>query len=198
MSLQYRPAQPDDAQILAWIIAETSGGIVDYLLSDLIPGISAQELLQVAIRDEDNVYSYQNALLATWNEQPVGLLLAYPGEENQLPATMLDCLLGPRLDPLRSILFHQDQHGLYINTFWVQQAWRGTGLADTLLDIAEALALDQQRSRLCLHVWADNTRALRFYQRRNFHCSCLVPTPEHPCLPAAQGKFLMHKEQLQP
>lgn len=193
MDVQYRPAELDEAEALARIIAETSGGIVEYLLSGLIPGLSALELLRMAVMDEDTVYSYQNTVLATWQDQPVGFLLAYPGEQNGLPETMADFLLHKRAEPLQGVLAHKDQDAVYINTLWVHENWRGSGLADTLMDIAESLARAEERSRLSLHVWADNTPALRFYRRQNFHSAGFVSTPDCPPLPSAGGKYLMHK-----
>ncbi|WP_096390117.1 GNAT family N-acetyltransferase [Halopenitus persicus] len=57
-----------------------------------------------------------------------------------------------------------------LNELFVVPAYRGTGVADDLMDAALALAADQDLpiDRLVLDVDPDNTRARRFYDRYGF------------------------------
>jgi ribosomal protein S18 acetylase RimI-like enzyme len=57
-----------------------------------------------------------------------------------------------------------------LNELFVAPAYRGTGVADDLMDAALALAADQNLpiDRLVLDVDADNERARRFYDRYGF------------------------------
>jgi ribosomal protein S18 acetylase RimI-like enzyme len=56
-----------------------------------------------------------------------------------------------------------------VEALYVEPAWRGAGLADSLLAHALAWAADKGVAVVQLYVTASNARALRFYARHGFH-----------------------------
>ena len=58
---------------------------------------------------------------------------------------------------------------VYIEALAVAQSHRGQGIGSRLLSDAEAWARDRGRSRLALHVLANNEGARRLYDRAGFH-----------------------------
>lgn len=194
MNIQFKPAESEQADAIAEIITETSGGIVDYLLSNLVPGFTPAELLCSAVLSEDNAYCYENVIMAMEDEHHIGLMLAYPGDKHTLPGAARNFLFKRRLDLLKDILMSQDHDSLHINTLWVRNDFRGTGIADSFIELASLMASDYELPRLSLHVWADNQRAIRFYKRHGFIQNKHIPVNHHPLLPHQGGKLLMLKE----
>lgn len=166
--LQFRPALPDDAEMLALLIEEVSAGVVPLLLHRLLPGISASRLLSMVLRDESSHYSYRNCIIAENTQQTAGLLFAYPSELQSIPSLMESTLPAARLEPARELLTLRIPGSLYINTLWVDETLRGQGLAGALVDYARTWAEDSGLSALSLFAWADNVRATSFYQRHGF------------------------------
>ncbi len=177
MEITYRQATADDAPFLAGLVRQVSGGIVDGLLEGLFPGVSAEQILAMVLRDTSSQWSYTNCLLAE-DEAPVGLLFAYPASAQAIPALMETMLPKARLDPLRESVTAAVPGSLYINTLWVDEGLRGMGLADTLIDYARAWALDMGLGQLSLFAWRDNKRALSFYARHGFSVVRPVAVPE--------------------
>lgn len=55
-----------------------------------------------------------------------------------------------------------------VEALYVERPWRGTGLADVLLDRAFDWAAELGMPAVQLYVTASNTRAIRFYERQGF------------------------------
>lgn len=193
MCMEFRTARPEEALHLAGIISSASGGIVEYLFHDLMPGLTPVELLSKAILDRESVYCYENILVASDPEKLYGLMLAYPGAKNVLPASMRDFLMESRVNTLKNLFMFMDVHGLYINSLWVDTSRRGTGLADVFMEEACNLAGREGLSRINLHVWADNSRAVNFYKRHGFFCHENCTISYHPLMPHHGGKLLLRK-----
>ena len=61
---------------------------------------------------------------------------------------------------------HRD--GVEVEALYVERAWRGTGLAEALLDGALSWAEDLGQPVVQLYVTAGNERAIRFYEHQGF------------------------------
>ncbi len=194
MDIKFKIAEPEQADVISEIITETSGGIVDYLLHDLVPGYSPSELLSSAVISQDNSYSYQNVVMAMSGYEPAGLVLTYPWDKHYLPHSARNFFIKKRLETFKGILNSLEVESLHINTLWVSEDFRGTGLADSFIDLTASLALEYNLYWLSLHVWADNQRAIKFYKRHGFIQTKHIPIKTHPLLPHQGGKLLMQKE----
>lgn len=191
--MEFRTAEPEEALHLAGIISATSGGIVEYLFNDLVPGLTPEKLLSRAILDRESVYCYKNIIVASDPEKLIGLMLAYPGSKNVLPASMRELLIESRVNTLKNLFMFMDVNGLYINSLWVDESRRGTGLSDEFMEKACTLAGREGLSRINLHVWADNSRAISFYKRHGFFYYENCSISYHPLMPHHGGKLLMRK-----
>ncbi|MCR5814454.1 MAG: GNAT family N-acetyltransferase [Desulfovibrio sp.] len=182
--LSFRQGTPDDAAFLAHCVREVSGGVVDVLLKGLLPGIDSEQLLSMVLRDTSQHYSHKNCVLGFLGQNCVGLLFAYPASEQSIPPLMRAMLPKNRLEPLMDILTAQVPESLYINTFWVESALRGSGLADSLMDYAKALSETLGLKGVSLFAFRNNARALAFYARHGFQRQREVSVPCE-LLPAA-------------
>lgn len=190
--LNLRLAQPDDVPFVAKIVREVSDGIIDYLLS-AVPGMSAESILQLAFDKGVGAYSLSNVLLFEVHSQTAGLCFAYDAQQQSVPKLMETFLSAEKVEGLRPLLEAKVENALWINTFWVSPAFRGSGLSGLLMSLAADMARDRGFSSVALHCWADNARALRFYEHAGFAIKGQIPTA--PALEARhpQGGLLLVK-----
>ena len=89
--------------------------------------------------------------------------------------------LGELTDPARITLVVEEGEALIayaqlrvdipqieIGRFYVDNAWHGRGIAQSLMSVVLELARDLGATRLWLGVWERNTRAIAFYQKCGF------------------------------
>lgn len=193
MSVQitYRMARPDDSRDIARLMCIAGGGIYEFLFDDLIPFVTAVDLLSSGIGSEHYPISYRNCHVASLGHDG-GIVAA----ANVFPADLLKedhyVLLGSeRHNHIRPMLELQDWGSMFLNSLAVSDAHRGSGIGATLLSWAEARAAEAGYNRLSLHVWADNIPAVNFYEARCFVRIGVARIPAHPRLPHNGGSILM-------
>jgi ribosomal protein S18 acetylase RimI-like enzyme len=194
MTLTLRQADPEDAEAIAQVVRAVSGGVADYLLAGASLFIPPERLLASLIMETGNPFSHENALLLEQGTSLAGLLLAYPWERHAVPDILRKIVPRKKLAILEGLLQTADARSLYINTIWVDEPHRGTGAADDLLECAFLLAREFGLAKISLHVWADNTRAMRFYRRHGFAAMRHFDVPRHRLLPHDGGNYLMSRE----
>ena len=191
VQIVYRMAGPDDSRDIARFMCMSGGGVYEFLFDDLIPFVTAVDLLSSGIGGEQYPISYRNCCVAS---------LGHDGEivaaANVFPADLLKedhyVLLGSeRHNHIRPMLELQDWGSMFLNSLAVSDARRGFGIGATLLGWAEARATEAGYDRLSLHVWADNIPAVNFYEARRFVRVGIARIPAHPRLPHIGGSILM-------
>ena len=80
MSITIRQAQPQDAHAVVPLIIDAIGDIANRLTGEQSTEAVIQELT-VLFHQEDNRHSYLNTFVATENEQILGILVYYHGEQ---------------------------------------------------------------------------------------------------------------------
>lgn len=161
-------ATPDDAEQIADIVIDTSGGIVERLFDGLIPDVTPQMVLSAAFVQGEGQYKTENVICLKSDDTIAGLLFSYTAEEHKIPSLMESMLPSKRLAPVRPILERSIPDSLYISTIWVDEALRGEGYADLLMLEAVSRCRALGLNKISLFCWNDNERALRFYARKNF------------------------------
>ncbi|MBG0791255.1 MAG: GNAT family N-acetyltransferase [Desulfovibrionaceae bacterium] len=194
MSIEFRPAESEESQRLTSIIQETSGGLVDYILTGVIPFTKPHLILRSQVITEDSLYSYRNMVVCEEEGEIIGLILAYPWDEQVASDLTRRYLSEQKYGVVEDLLNSAEENSLFINTFWVSEKYRGEGLADVLMDVAAEWARSKGLTRLSLHVWKGNERAVRFYSRHGFIQTRTFPFPDHKLLHYKTGKLQMCKE----
>ncbi|HEU4879184.1 MAG TPA: GNAT family N-acetyltransferase [Gemmatimonadaceae bacterium] len=59
--------------------------------------------------------------------------------------------------------------------FYVDKAWHGKGIAQPMMQACEAEARARGGKTICLSVWLENPRAIRFYEKTGFHTAGTQP-----------------------
>jgi ribosomal protein S18 acetylase RimI-like enzyme len=189
--IAYRPATPADSQDLARFLCLSGDGLYEFLFDDLIPFVTAQDILSLGIAGDDYPVSHRNWRVATLdNGGPI------VGAANVFPADLLKDdnyqLLGSeRHNHIRPMLELQDWGSMFLNSLASDAAHRGRGIGSHLLDWAKSRTTDAGFDRLSLHVWADNTAAMTLYEARGFVRVGVAEIPRHPRLTHTGGSILM-------
>ena len=170
---------------------DAGGGLYEFLLDGLVPGVSARNMIRYAVSDESTLFSYTNGLLAEQGDEVLGLALCYPGDEFGLPWIVRNVIPRRRLDRVRALLEADVRGTLYLNSLAVTEAARGGGVGRLLLgcvgELTEELAFDT----VTLHVWADNEPAIGLYRSTGFEIVETIAIEPHERLPHEGGMHLM-------
>jgi ribosomal protein S18 acetylase RimI-like enzyme len=153
--------------------------------------MKAVDFLAAGVASEDLPISYRNCCVATASETIVGSANVFPTDA--LKNEDYAFVPSDRIDHIRSMLELQDWGSMFLNTLAVSEAHRGSGIGIRLLGWARTRAREAGFDRLSLHVWADNTSALRFYEAQGFVRQGVAKVPTHPRLPRKGGSILMRQ-----
>ncbi|WP_084048743.1 GNAT family N-acetyltransferase [Deinococcus hopiensis] len=160
-----RPATPTDAAFAAPLIQATAGQI-GYALTGEGDGGDAARVIAAFFRQPDNRLSFGHTLILEEGGSPVGLAVAYPGNEARrldepFRARLRALGLPDRIDPEAS------PGELYLDTLAVVPSARDRGLGGLLLGacLAHAAALGLPRLGL---LTVPGGAAERLYRRHGF------------------------------
>jgi ribosomal protein S18 acetylase RimI-like enzyme len=189
-----RRAAKGDAADLARLIDLAGEGIPSWLWSH---DAAAQDApLEVGTRRaarEEGGFSYRNAHVAVIGGRVAGMLLGYrlpdpyPDEELvEIPA-----LLHPLLE-----LEKGAPGAWYVNALAVSASYRGKGIAQRLMNLAETLARSSGASELSLIVSESNTPARTLYEKRGFEVRGRRASVSSPGAPRLESDWLLMVKKL--
>lgn len=191
MSIRVRPAKVDDIEAIVPFIKMASGGISEFLLTDAVQGVSVDELIEMALTDENTTYHYQNVLVAEYQDQIIAASNYYPAEQHCLPDIMRSFLSKEKLDIIKPYTESRVNFSMYIHTLAVSHDYRHTGCGLILGKKIEQIARTQQKQCLSAHVWCDNTVIYDGLKMAGFKVVEHIPIKEHPDLLHQGGIVLL-------
>lgn len=179
MEIQYRSGHPkDSAQIAAWI--NTIGhGHIEYLLQNLLQGVTALQHLALVL-DKDPNYSCKNVDMAVMEDGIIGLVFSYISDSNKLTTEVESVLSDERVQWMRYFSDNQVENSWYINTLGVAEEYRRQGIGRSLLELAAKRALQNGIQCLSLHVYENNEEAIKLYQSYGFVEEKKIDLTGHP------------------
>ncbi|EJX06679.1 protein containing GCN5-related N-acetyltransferase domain protein [gut metagenome] len=136
-NINIRMAQQDDAEVVASVLTEVSEGVIEHLLGGLLPGMSPAKILEMVLSRGSGNLDLKHVLLVEVDQKLGGLLFAYDAREQTVSSVMEGFLGTRKVDELRPLLEAKVDEALWINTFWVHEDFRGLGLAQMLMSLAE-------------------------------------------------------------
>ncbi|WP_291851480.1 GNAT family N-acetyltransferase [Bradyrhizobium sp.] len=191
VQITYRMARSDDSRDIARFMCIAGGGVYEFLFDDLIPFVTAIDLLSIGIGGEQHPISYRNCCVATLGGDGGIIAAANVFPADRLKQDQLMLLGSERHNHIRPMLELQDWGSMFLNSLAVDDAHRGSGIGASLLNWAEARTVEAGYDRLSLHVWADNLDAVSFYEARHFVRVGVASIPAHPRLSHHGGSILM-------
>lgn len=192
MTLDIRFGQAEDTHAIADYIITAGNGLFEHLFDGLLPGMSAREVVRMAVADGNSSLNFSNAILVEENGRLLGCCLTYPAEDYGLPPVIRTMLPNKRLAPLKALFESRLEKTLYVNTVVVNEDARGRGVARLLMETAFGLAEEMDADGLSLHAWTDNLSAITLYQSFGFDIVEEITIGESRHLPKGGSMALMH------
>ena len=163
--VSFRPARKDECRTIARLYSISSDGLADYIWTTLAkPG---EDILDVGERRYSNEalhFSYKNSLVADYDGEIKGMLVAFPMHLHENPDA------GPETDP---VLFPytklEKDNSYYIMGVAIFPEYRGQGVGSKFLELAARKAIEYGLPQLSLIVFEQNERAKRLYERHGFY-----------------------------
>ena len=180
MIADVRLAEPSDIPAIASFMLTAGAGLYEHLLTGLIDGLDAADLLSLAIAEDGSPYFYGNALIAWEESARLGLTLGFPAEELGLPQAALDLIPPDRLQAVQPLFDTAKPGSFYLNSVAVSPSAERRGVARLLLETTARLAQAGGLSWVSLHVWTDNAPAMRLYRTLGFEAFRLIELAPSP------------------
>lgn len=168
VSVTYRAARPEDSLILAELTNIASGGVVEYLFHDLLPGVSSVQIVAQGLKSDLAPHSYKNGIVAERNGEVVGMAMSYASDLHGVTDEMRAFVPGDRLEHLKDFYDARVENSWYLDALAVNPEFRGKGIGTELIGLVKAKARDKGYRTLSLITFADNETALRVYRRAGF------------------------------
>jgi ribosomal protein S18 acetylase RimI-like enzyme len=159
----FRPATIEDCYDIARLFKIASGGVAEYTWATMqadYPGLSPIEIGERRYASDKTVFSYKNSIVASQDDQVMGVLVTFPIADEVDEPGETDQVLAP---------YSLEAPGSwYICAMAFFPEFQGQGLGTKLLAIARSQAQDRGFNELSLLVFEQNTGAVRLYERNGF------------------------------
>ena len=187
----YRQALKEDSNRIAELDYIASGGTAEFLFHDLVPDATPVEVITYGLEHDNYPHSYRSALVAELNHQIIGMILSYPASFHGVNDEMRSFFPAERLAYFRDFFSARVDDSYYIDALCVDETYRSQGIGESLIARTIEKAREEGFSVLSLIVFADNQRAIKFYQRHGFVTVRQVELKKHPLIPHLGGCILM-------
>jgi len=196
MDITYRPGGKGDSAKIAELIGLASGGVVEYLFHDVVPGLSAIQVLTYGLKNDQYPHSYRSAIVAEHNQETVGMALSYPSHLHGITPEMRAFFPEDRLQHLNHFYSARVENSWLLDSLSVVQAYRRKGIAKRLIALTGEKARENGYSTLSLIVFSDNTPALNLYEQLGFEVVQPVVLTGNAFIPHEKGCLLLRTETL--
>ena len=175
MPITFGFANQSDCAVLAQLSNTASGGTLEFLFDDLIPGKTAIQVETANLERDQYPYTYKNARVARDGDRVVGMALAYPSSYHAITPEMRQFFPEDRLTHMAAFFTSRVENSWYLDTFCVYKRYRRQGIGRTLLELVKTDARQNGFDKLSLITFAENHKALSFYKRIGFSLVRSVP-----------------------
>ncbi len=191
MSITIRNARMDDVTAIVPFIKMASGGISELLLEDMIAGVSADELIEMALLDETAPFYYHNVIVAESDGTLIAAVNFYEAEKHCLPDIMKALISKDKLDLVKAYLQNHIENSMYIHTLAVDSAYRYSSVGLDLCKRVERHAKRKNKRCVSAHVFQANTLVFNGLMCAGFKVVERIPIPKDPKLYYQSDMLLM-------
>ena len=191
MEILYREGQKADIKILAELDYIASDGAVEFLFHDLVPGVSAVQLVASGLEQDVYPHSYGSAIVAELNHHVIGMALSFPATYHQITPEMRDFFPADRLEHFKDFFSARVDGSFFLDVLCVLTGYQHKGIGSRLIELTKSKAQTEGYNSLSLIVFADNVGAQRLYQRHGFEVVRSIELQPHSLIPHQGGCLLM-------
>ena len=190
----YRQATKQDCPHLGGFISQADGGVLEFLLGDLVPGMTPAQMVAYEMAQDKDHRSFRNVTVAQADGDTVGMAFCYPSEFHAITEDAREFIPLGSSGTFGRLYEARVEQSLYLDALSVDQAFRGRGIGGKLLEMVEDKAVSLGLKSISLIVFADNAAAQKLYKRHGFEIVKKVPIRRHPHIPHDGGCFLMENK----
>ena len=191
MNIIYRAGQKEDCLKLAELIHIASGGVVEFLYHELVPGQTPVQILAGNLAADYDYHTFRDAIVAECEQKVIGMSLSYRSHFHRISDGMRKFFPEERLNHIKNIFASRVENSLYLDTLCVDRDFRGKGVGRKIVSLTREKAREQGINTLSLIVLADNTDAQKLYKRIGFEIVSHIEMDSHELIPHKGGAFLM-------
>lgn len=191
MTATVRFGRAEDVPLVCDHIFKAGGGLFEFLLGDVVPGVDPKRFLRFAVADEDSVVGFSNAVLAELDGEVVGVAVSYAADDYGIPPILETIVPKRRMEQVRELLTSRIEGSWYLNTLAVSDRAQGRGVGRALLEFCAGMGQALAYRCMTLHVWADNPAALRLYENAGFKVVRKIPVQRGQILDHRGGMLLL-------
>ena len=186
--VRLRPARKSECRTIARLYALSSDGVSEYVWSrEAAPGEALLDVGRRRYERETSLFSYKNCTLATLDETVLGMMVAFP-------VTARDAPPAPDPDPVLAPYAKLEAcPSYYVCGVAVFPEYRGRGIGERLMALAEERARALDFHQLSLVVFEKNTGAKRLYERLGYRERAREAIVPHPLIRCTGDAVLMVK-----
>ncbi|KAF9118570.1 hypothetical protein BGX30_004487 [Mortierella sp. GBA39] len=167
-AMTIRPAKREDAHHAARLLYDALHDVANQLT-----GEDSEEAVLAALEAyfaaEDGRLSYKQTLVKELDERPVGLVVAYGGDQAaELDRPILARLRSMKQNPDLQLDKEADLDEYYIDTLSVSPEYGGRGIGTSLIRAAEERASAYGYAKIAMAVVTDNTKAHSLYLKLGY------------------------------
>lgn len=165
-SINYRFAKKEDSAAIATLMVQAMGSLTDHFV--VKNAMDRVKVFEHFIEQENNLYSYQNTLVAVDEQGVVGSITGYDGGQYlQLRQPFLDFLFQEY--GIRGGGETETSKGeFYLDTVSVLPEKQGMGIGTQLIQLLTTHAIKMGHKKMGLIVERKNTQAKKLYLKLGF------------------------------
>ena len=194
MNVNYRQGAKGDCLRIAELDYMASGGAVEYLFHDLIPDMSALQLLASGLEQDVYPHTFRSCIVAECDQKIIGMALSYPAHFHCITDELTNFLPADRLERFHDFYSSRVEGSYFLDAMCVDEVYRGLGVGTALLEHTKSRACSEGYGELSLIVFADNSRAIKLYEKQGFKRVKNIRLDPHELLPHNGGCLLMKLE----
>ena len=195
--VRVRAATECDISDLAYVLMSASGGVMEALYHEVIPGQGAKQVIERLFSRAAASTALANCWVAECEGQVVGGLNAFSLAlfDAEPPNPWLREDRQGLLTPFRALFNDAGcEAAYYVRAVAVYSKFRGSGVGEALMAQAHNDTRINRFSRTCLAVFADNTPAVGFYRRLGYTEVARHPAPKHRLMRYQGDTLLLVRE----
>jgi ribosomal protein S18 acetylase RimI-like enzyme len=163
--INFREGRKEDSNRIAELDNVASGGALDFLFHDLIPGMTPVQLVASSLENDHYPHSYRSVVVAEHNNNIVGMSLSFPSRYHAVTDELRSFLPSDRLEHFFDFFSSRIEGSYFLDALCVDEKYRGLGIGTALIKLTAQKARQEGFTALSLIAFADNAKALKLYRK---------------------------------